>query len=294
MLPVEYIFALVCALIYAFGTLLSKRAFSEGVGVARTLFLFNWIQFAYFLPFVFFVDTMPDWSQWLWPLLAGLCFFFGQLTTFTAIRIGDVSVQTPIMGTKMVFVAAFSTLLGAGAVPLSWWWGAFMGMVGVFLLSGLKFKQQGNVWISIALALLSAACYGLCDVLVSQHAKDFSPTAFPIVMMGVNAVLSFTVIPFFRGGYGEFTRTAWIRILSAGFTLTTQGTLLYWTLSHYGKATAINILYSSRGIWSVVLVWGLGAWFANQESQDVGNKTMSLRFLGATLMLVSIFLVLQG
>lgn len=290
--PLEYLSPLLCGFIYAVGTLLSKRAFSGGVGVARTLFLFNWIQFIFFLPFLIWVDETPNWDQWQWPLLAGMLFFFGQLTTFGAIRVGDVSVQSPVMGAKMVFVAAFAALLGAGNIPVTWWAGAFLSMIGVILLSMNKIEKRGNTWLAIFLALLSAASFGLCDVLVSQHARSFSIQVFPIAMMGVNAFLSFAVIPFFKGGYGAIERSVWKWFIAAGFVLSTQGTLLYLTLSYFGKATAVNILYSSRGIWSVALVWAFGAWIGNTESHEAGKGIMLRRLIGATLMLGAIFLVL--
>ena len=290
--PLEYIAPLLAAFIYAIGALFSKTAFSGGVGVARTLVLYNWIMFLFFVPFAFFIAEAPAWDQWLWPFLAGTLFFFGQLTTFAAIRLGDVSVQSPIMGSKMVFVAFFTVFLGAGVVPSSWWWGACLSMMGIFLLSWSKVEYRANTWLAILIALMSAASFALCDVLVAGHARDFSITAFPLIMLGVNALLSLVVIPFFKEGYRAIPRVVWPRFIAGGVTFAVQAVMIYLALSYYGKATAFNILYSSRGIWGVVLVWMLGHWFANTESKEAGGWIMLARLSGAALMLVAILLVL--
>lgn len=294
MLPLEYIAALSCALAYAFGAFFSKGALERGSGIARTQVGFNWILFLLFVPIALFYRETPDWTHWHWPLLCGMLFFVGQLTTFAAIRVGDVSVQSPMMGTKMVFVAGFASLLSDEGIPGSWWWGAFLSMVGIILLSAGKVESRRSTWLAIVLSLVSAASFGLCDVLVAEHARAFSAKVFPIFMMGVTALLSLSLVPFFRAGFSAMNRDAWRWYLLGGFTLGGQGVLLYLTLSHFGKATAINILYSSRGIWSVVLVWLVGVWFAGRESRAAGTVVMMRRLIGAALMLVAIFLVLEA
>ena len=291
--PIEYIAPLAAGLIYAIGALFSKTALSGGVGVARTLLLYNWIMFLCFVPFIFLIREMPAWDQWQWPFLAGTLFFFGQITTFAAIRLGHVSVQTPVMGTKLLFVAAFAVLLGAEVVPARLWWGACLSMTGIFFLSWSKVEYRSNTWLAILIALMSAASFGLCDVLVVAHAKAFSITAFPVFMLGVNALLSLVVIPFFKEGYRVIPRKVWMPFIAGGVTFAIQAVILYTILSNYGKATAVNILYSSRGIWGVVFVWILGYWFTHTESKEAGSSIMLARLFGAALMLAAIFLVLK-
>ena len=62
------------------------------------------------------------------------------------------------------------------------------------------------------------------------------------------------------------------------------------TLAVFGKATNANIVYASRGLLSVVLVWMVGHWFQNAE-QHLGPKVMRWRLIGALLMLSAIVLV---
>jgi hypothetical protein len=60
---------------------------------------------------------------------------------------------------------------------------------------------------------------------------------------------------------------------------------------HPNAATAVNIVYNSRGIWSVMLVWILGGWFGNIEREQ-GARVMTARFTGAVLLLSAIVITL--
>lgn len=64
-------------------------------------------------------------------------------------------------------------------------------------------------------------------------------------------------------------------------------------LDHPNSSTAVNIMYNSRVIWSVVLVWMVGGWFGNTEA-DLGRKTLAVRLVGAVLILAAIALVVVG
>jgi hypothetical protein len=61
----------------------------------------------------------------------------------------------------------------------------------------------------------------------------------------------------------------------------------------FHDATAANVLYSSRGLWSVVAVWAIGHWFSNRE-QHLGAAVLRWRLAGALLMLVAVVLVVAG
>jgi hypothetical protein len=58
----------------------------------------------------------------------------------------------------------------------------------------------------------------------------------------------------------------------------------------YGDATAMNVVYSIRGVWSVAAVWLIGHWFANTEGQ-LGGNVFRWRLASAALMTSAIVLV---
>jgi hypothetical protein len=83
---------------------------------------------------------------------------------------------------------------------------------------------------------------------------------------------------------------AWPWLVGGSTLLGTQSIIFVSTLAVFGKATSANIIYSSRGLLSVAMVWLIGHWFANQE-QNLGPKVMRWRLAGALLMMSAIVLV---
>ncbi len=63
------------------------------------------------------------------------------------------------------------------------------------------------------------------------------------------------------------------------------------SISIYRHATTANVLYSSRGLWSVVAVWGIGHWFTNRE-QHLGPRVLAWRLVGAILLMAALLMVL--
>ena len=67
--------------------------------------------------------------------------------------------------------------------------------------------------------------------------------------------------------------------------------ILISALTHFGQATAINIVYSSRGLFGVLLVIFLGAQLGNLEASQAGSKIMRNRLFGSLLLCAAIILV---
>jgi hypothetical protein len=59
----------------------------------------------------------------------------------------------------------------------------------------------------------------------------------------------------------------------------------------WGGATAVNIVYSARGLVSIGAVWIIGHWFHSAE-QHLEPSVLRYRLVGAALMLAAIVLVL--
>ena len=70
-----------------------------------------------------------------------------------------------------------------------------------------------------------------------------------------------------------------------------QGLMFITSISIWRQATSANVLYSSRGLWSVVGVWAIGHWFTNRE-QHLGARVLVWRLVGAVLLMAAIVLVL--
>ena len=91
-----FLLPLASAVIYPFASVFLKRAIGEGCGLLRTAFVSNMVLFLVFICALPFNEKPPEWNYVGWPLVAGLCFFGGQVFTFVAIRSGDVSILSLI------------------------------------------------------------------------------------------------------------------------------------------------------------------------------------------------------
>ena len=282
---------LASAILYPVGNLFLKRSINEGGGLIRSLFVSNIVLTLCFVPLLGFVRAPPDWSQWHWPLITGVCYFLGQLFTLIAIQSGDVSVQTPLMGIKLIFVAAFSSFIRPEEVPPLLWVGAAVCTVGIFLIGGgnlSAFRRSGR---TVVLTLIACFFFGATDTLSSYFNAGFGKIPFILLTVTFVNLFSLALIPFFRAPLRKTSAGA-LRLMGiGGLAIGLQAVMLIFALAEFGQATAINIIYSSRALFGVLLVWLLGAKLGNLEASNVGVKVMRARLAGAVLLCAAIALV---
>ncbi len=290
--PAYLFIPLACGFFYVVSMLSFKRAGDFGVGVWRTTFIANWACALVFLPFWLKQGWAPVPATLYWqPAVIGVLFLFGQILMFLAITRGDVSVATPVMGAKVLLVALFSSLLRVGEVPLKWWLAAALSVAALGLLNLRGGAEPRRVGSTVVLTLMSATMYALSDVLVQKWAPAWGTGNFFPPMFVVVGLYSFVLLAFARGGLAGITPGAWrwVGWGAACNALTNGGIAL--TLGIWGNATAVNIVYSSRGLFSVLVVWWVGHWFSNAE-QQAGRAVLLSRLAGAGAMLAAIGLVM--
>jgi drug/metabolite transporter (DMT)-like permease len=282
-----------CAFIYVFAALALKRASSRGVGAWRANFIANWMIFAVFLPWWWWqhgvIHPIGDYWQ---PALTAFGPLLGQTFIFLALNTGDVSVTTPVMGTKVIMVALLTSLLRVGEVPMEWWIGATLSALAVVLLhAGERKGASRHVARTVLLASCSAASYGLGDVLMQKWVPRWGAGSFFPPMFLFVALYSFAFVPLFHAPLKALDRTAWRWVgLGAGLMAINNAGIVI-AIGLWGDATAVNIVYSLRGLVSVILVWAIGHWFASEETH-LEPRVLRLRFVGAAFMLGAVALVL--
>lgn len=283
---------LACALIYVVGALAVKRANAFGVGIWRTSFLSNAAIALLFVPvwFRYGGQIHPPADYWQ-PAITALLFFGGQAFTFLALSRGDVSVITPVMGTKVILVALFSSLLRVGEVPLQWWIGAALSTAAIALLHFGEESRRRNVGRTVLLAFCSAASFSLGDVLLQKWVHVWGVGNYFPPMFLMVGLLSCAFVPFFSAPLTALPAAAWRWVGPGALLLALNNAGVVLAVVLVGSATAVNIIYSVRGLFSVLLVWLIGHWFANDE-KHLGGRVLRLRFTGAALMVAAIVLVL--
>ena len=283
-MAVPYGLMLVAAVIYAVGALLVKRASDLGVGVWRTAFVANITAALIFQPLLFFGGTIHP-ELWWQPVVAACCFVGGQWLTYMSLQYGDVSVATPVLGIKIILVAVLVTTWSGQALSGSLWLAALLATAGIALLN----KQSGkvahhHVLGTVATAGLAAVAYATFDVLAQQWAPRWGIGRFLPITLGLAALLSLGFIPRFKEPLSALPRTTWLWLLAGTLTIGSQSMVFVTSVSYWGHAAPLNVLYSSRGLWTVVLVWLVGHWVQSREQQR-GRQVLGWRLAGAALML---------
>lgn len=286
------IFAFLSSLLYVGGALLIKRAADLGTGLWRTNFLCNMVTVMVFVPLWLLGGNNQPLSQHWQPILIALLLVGGQALALVALSRGDISVATPALGIKTILVAFFSTLLLAQQVPLKLWVGAGMSSMAIMLLNRARVPHQHRrLVLTLSASILAALCFALFDVLVQKWSPRWGSGRLLPIMAFYTALFSLGLIPMFRAPLRAIPKPAWPCLLGGVGLIGMQSFILITTVAVYGHATSVNIVYSSRGLWSVLAVWWVGHWFSNREC-ELGAKVLGGRLAGAGLMTAAIILVL--
>ena len=295
-LPAYLILPLLLGLLYSVSAMAYKRAMAEGVDIWRIIFYSNLTTALLLLPLLVFADKpLPD-ASFHQPLAAGLSFFIGIILNVFALHRGDVSVATPVLGAKVLFVALFTIVLLAEPLQSSLWLAAVLVVLSILLLRGPRRKPVVRFWSTVFCAMGSSASFALCDVSFQAWSRVWGFGLFiPLVFTGVCA-MTFGLRYFFPEPHRPFSRRTfgWMVTGCVLNGLQTLGMFICISLfRHANAATAINIVYNSRVIWSVLLVWVFGHWFGNIEREQ-GINVMVARFAGSILILTAIGITLLG
>lgn len=284
------IIPLVAAAVYAAATLMIKRAADLGVGVWRTVFVANLIGALLYQPLWALGGSLHPELWWQPALVAGI-YTLGQWLTFLSIDRGDVSVATPVMGLKLIFVAVLVTLF-AGEV-LSWklWTAALLATSGIALLNRRGgHAAHSHVGRTILTAGAAAAAFAVFDWLVQRWSPSWGAGRFIALVMAVSGLMSFAFVPLFRAPLSAIPGASWRWLLPGAIVLGVQSVGFVFTVAYWRQAASTNVLYSSRGLWSVALVWIFGHWVKSRE-QALGRAVLTWRLAGAALMMSAIVLV---
>lgn len=285
------LFPLLAALLYAFGALVLKRSSDLGVGLWRTTFVANLIVAGLF-SLLWLLGGPPLEKELLWqPGVIGLCLFVGQISQFTALEKGDVSVAVPVFGLKVILVAFLTPILTGDGVGLKLWIAAFLSVLGIVFLNRKDAgKPPRNLAITFIAGGIGAVAFAIFDVLVQKWGPAWGAGRLLPCIFWINAILSFGLIFRFSAPLSAIPGKAWPWLTGGSALLGIQSITFVSTLAVYGKATSANIVYASRGLLSVVLVWMIGHWFKNAE-QNLGAAVLRWRLVGALLMMSAIVLV---
>lgn len=285
--------SLLAAFLYALGALLLKRTATGAVDVWRITFVSNIATSIALVCLWGFGGQIPSLDALWQPAVVALLFIAGQITAILALTRGDVSVATPMLGLKILMVALFTWLMIHEPLPPRVWISATLATVAVALL-GISRDRAGmhRAAFTAGLTLIAAASYACFDVLVQRWSPAWGVGRFPPVVGFFAAIYSLVLIPRFQQPLRETSASVWPYLGFGSALIGVQGLLIISTIAHWGYAAAANVVYSSRGLWSVLLVLALGRWLA-QDEHALGRKLLLLRLAAAALLSAAILLLVN-
>jgi drug/metabolite transporter (DMT)-like permease len=294
--PWHLLFPFAAAIVFAGANLALKRALELGAGPVRALALTNLCLAAAFSTLILGSNGMHAADLWK-PALGGLAYFIGQWLNVTALRAGDVSLVTPLMGAKVIFVALFSGALALAPTGPQAAAAAGLTAAGVFIMGAGDLHAGPKMARTTALALGSAACFAVCDMTILAWAQAVGKAAFLAVLFATVGAASIGVWSLRERVFphGEARRRTAHRWLHVSIALTgAQSILISSTIARFGDATRVNVVYSLRAIFGVAIVWFAGTRLGSREGTDAGHRRMAGRLLGAVVIVAAVLLAVSG
>ena len=286
---------LLAAIAFAIGAMVFKRAFTEGANVAHATAVNNAFLGLIFLPLLALEPHPIPWHHWYLPVLTAGAFALGHLLNVLSLRTGDVSVATPLLGSKVIFVGLLGWGLFGIQLPTGQWLAAAFATTGVVVMGVSDFHLGQRSTSTIILALGCAAAFAVTDLLIQSWGADFGVFSFLPLQFVALGVISFAMLPWLGGLRSlRAPRRAWPWIFGAAALSAVQALLITLAIAKWHDAAGVNVVYATRGLWSVLFVWGAGHWIQNRERHTAGTRTMSFRALGALLIFGAVVLAVRS
>ncbi len=277
-----------CAGLYAAASLFFKQAYAQGLGLREAFYWLNFAGMVCFAPLLFQVSTWPPLTEFWKPLATAALIFCGTGATFSAIRAGDVSLVTPLMGTKVVFTALVAVGLAGTPLPLGLWVAAGLTTAGIFVLGWRDLQSGLGKAGAVGWCLLSSFLFAAADVSIGHWGGGFGRGAFLGTVFAGIGVLSLATVRW-QAPAAFRVPVAARRFLVLGTVLMTVNTFaMGLCIAGFNDPTGVNVVYGTRGLWSLALVWFVGRrWFGNEERTTAG-QVMGLRLVGSLLILSAV------
>jgi drug/metabolite transporter (DMT)-like permease len=290
-IPLYIILPLIAAVVYTIAAMLFKKVLENGANLWYINFLSNIVTCIFMLPIYFFGTHTGGPMPYVPALIISIFFIAGQAFSLIALKFGDVSVATPLLGTKVLMVALFTIILLGIPVPLLWWIASILAVIALLLLRGNDDKSRKSFIPTVVYSLLCALGFALSDIYIQKWAPVYGPDRLIFIVFIMVAVLSFAFIPLFWKTKMLFKSSVASWFALSIFCIAVQSVLVAVALSRFGNATAVNIAFSSRGMWSVLLIWFFGGLIGNKE-HTLGRKIFWQRLAGSACILLAIILVM--
>ena len=143
--------------------------------------------------------TMQPVSLLWQPVAVGALFLAGLAFTFLGVKIGDVSIVTPVQGIKVLLVPAMALLIVDDVAGTRIWISSAIALCGIwFIQSTDNSVDRSKIRISIGCALLAAVSLTFFDLFIQRWAPAWGPGYFLPIAFVCTAVFSLGFLPVAR------------------------------------------------------------------------------------------------
>lgn len=285
---------LLAALAFALGAMVYKRAYQEGAGLAHLAVVNNVILGVIFLPLLGLERQPLPWHDWVLPVLTALTWAIGHLLNVVSLRLGDVSLATPLLGAKVIFVALIGWFVFGQKLSAPQWFSAALATAGVVTMGLTDFRPGRRAGLTTVTALGCALSFALTDTMIQAWGPRFGVWGFLALVFASVGAISVLLMPYFGMSSLRAPWKAWRWILVGAVLSGIQAIIITGTIAVWRDAAGVNVVYATRGLWSIALVWTAGHWLKNTERHTTGPRVMAQRLAGAALIVGGVVLAITS
>jgi drug/metabolite transporter (DMT)-like permease len=269
-----------------------KRAQENGASTWTCMIVVSWACAAVFPLLALRGGNLQEWHLFWQPAAIAGLFMCGQFCTFLAVKLGDVSIAAPVQGVKVLIVPALAVLLLDEPMTVKIWIAASIALVGIVCVQiSDKSIDRSRIFYSVLFAVLASFAMTIFDLFISRWAKPWGAGYFLPLVFLLAAIMSLAFLPLADRPSQLKRREVWVPLSLGAMFMAVQAIGMTFTLATWGDPTRVNIVYSLRGLWGVLLTWALSRYLKIAQ-QRPSNKIMLARLWGAMLIGVSVIIAI--
>lgn len=293
MIPPYLFLALISAVAYSIGSLFNKQAMAGGCGYFRVTAFTIWCSSALLFPLAFIYSDPLPLHVWYQPLVAAVFFSLGSIFFILALRTGDLSIVAPVSGIKPVINALLVAVFLNVDVPISTWIACGLTAIALVVLRTPNTSTRHSFFKTTWITLLCVTSFAFCDTCFQRWSDNWGILRFSAITFMISSIVALAMIPLFNTPWKRMTPQAKKHVLIGAAFCAIPGLCMGLALGRYGHAPEVNVIYSTRAIFSIGIVWFFGRYIGNIE-HTASLTVLFRRIAGATILLGAIALILFG
>lgn len=236
------------ACLYAVGSMGLKQSMQHGAAPRRVMAVSNIAMALWSLPLIFIFPGTWHLNAWFMAMGAGLALFCGRIFSIKALEAGDLSIVAPLLGMKTVLVAVLSMVFFPFEITSTLVVSAVLASLGVALLQRGPLERKAGTKKAALYAMGASFLFAITDISV-QGARDLMGVGYLVPTLFLTVGLLVPIL----GRHPAPPKQARKGLYAGSAVIGFQTTLMILVIGLIGQATLVNVIYSSRALWSVVV-----------------------------------------